>query len=294
VTTLEKPRGGSQDAAGESIAGQTWKARSPIDVEVTLSWGEYFGGKWTSPKSTNMRRPLVIRGLQEFKPQDLVLAVRTEDPPNVSERLVVSVVYYDQGHVKAYKAVFTSKNCSPIVVEDDADALLRMTVDSFYQRLFWDRQPESTLDSTSLDVPRFDLTLRVGQPDNAWSPTVDEQLLVKKLDRPGFNVRPTMHPVENQWEAPFFYADEHSTFLVNPSEQVYDFTLIDVYVPIPIDVVALEVPPLVQQVAVPNPLDPIWNPGWMQLVNPNIRNVIGANVSFPLDGVQFGALGLMR
>jgi hypothetical protein len=294
VTTLEKPRGGSQDSSGDTMANQTWQARSPIDVEVTLSWGEYFGGKWTSPKSTNMRRPLVLRGLQEFNPQDLVLAVRTEDPPNVSERLVMSVVYYDKGHVKAYKVVFTSKNCSPIVVEDDADALLRMSVDTFYQRLFWDRQPEATLDSTSLDVPRFDLTLRVGQPTNAWSPIVDEQLLLKKLDQPGFNVRPTMHPVENQWEAPFFYADEHSTFLVHPSEQVYDFTLIDIYVPIPIDVIVLEAPPLVQQVAVPNPIDPIWNPGWMQLVNPNIKNVIGANVSFALDGVQFGALGLVR
>jgi hypothetical protein len=290
---VEKPRRGTQDTSGDAFADQHWQQRSAIDVELTFSWGEYYQGKWISPKSTNMRRPLVIRGLQEFHPEELVLAARTETPPEVSERLVVSTIYYHKGDVKAFKVIFTSKNSGPIVREDDPDALLRDGVDVFYQHLFWDRQVESTLDSTSLDVPRFDLTLRVGQPASAWSPTIDETLFTKKLDQPGFNVRPAMHPVENQWEAPFFYADEHSTFFVKPDERVFDFSRVVDYVPIPFDPVVVEIPPLFEQVVVPNPRDPIWDPDWASLVNPNIKNVIGENVSFELDGVQFGALGLM-
>ncbi len=253
VTAVEKPRAGSQINETDTMANQHWKPRSPIDVELTFSWGEYYKGKWISPKSTNMNKPLVIPGLLEFHPQELVLAVRTETPPDVSERLIVSAVYYHKGDVKAFKVIFTSKNCGPIVIVDDADAVLRLNVDFFYQQLFWARQPESTLDSTSLDVPRLDLTLRINQPENAWSPTIDETVFTKKLNHPGFNVRPAMHPTENQWEAPFFYADEHSTFYVRPDERVFDFGRIVDYVPIPFDPIVVEIPPLYEQVVIPNP-----------------------------------------
>jgi hypothetical protein len=293
VTSVEKPRRGGQDTEGAPFADQRWHQRSPIDVELTFSWGEYYRGKWISPKSTNMKRPIVIKGLDEFHPQEIVLAARTETPPEVSERLVLSAIYFHKGDVKAFKVIFTSKNCGPIVREDDPDILLRDVVEVFYQRLFWDHQAESTLDNTSLDVPRAELTLRVGQPANAWSPTIDEVLFTKKLDQPGFNVRPVMHPIENQWEAPFFYADEHSTFFVRPDERVFDFSQIVDYVPLPLDPIIVDIPPLFEQVVIPDPLDPIWNPPWTNLVNPNISNVIGANVSFELDGVQFNALGLM-
>jgi hypothetical protein len=293
VTAVEKPRAGGQDSSSDTMANQKWQPRSPIDVELTFSWGEYYRGRWISPKSTNMRRPLVIKGLHEFHPQELVLAGRTDTPPEVSERLILSVIYYHKGDVKAFKVIFTSKNCAPIVREDDPDIALRDVVEVFYQRLFWDRQAESTLDSTSLDVPRLDLTVRVGQPANAWSPTVDETLLTKKLDHPGFNLRTVMHPIENQWEAPFFYADEHSTFHVRPDERVFDFSLVVDYVPIPLDPIVVDIPPLVRQVVVENPRDPIWDPAWSKLVNPNLMNVIGENVSFKLDGVRFDALGLM-
>ncbi len=134
----------------------------------------------------------------------------------------------------------------------------------------------------------------MGQPTNAWSATVDETIFTKKLDHPSFNLRTVMHPIENQWEAPFFYADEHSTFLVKPDERIVNWSMIIDYVPIPFEPVVVEVPPLYEQVVVIGPPDPIWDPGWTKLVNPNLKNVIGENVSFELDGVRFDALGLMR
>jgi len=41
-------------------------------------------------------------------------------------------------------------------------------------------------------------------------------------------------------------------------------------------------------------LDPVWNPGYRQLVEPNIKNVVGDVDGFDLDGVSFDAKSLMR
>jgi hypothetical protein len=294
LTILVKPRSGQQDQSIDPMAQQHWQPRAPVDVEITFNWGEYYNGSWVSPKSTNMGKPVVVRGLQEFHPEDIVLASRTEQPPNVSERLIFSLIYYHQSDVKAWKVVFTSKNVGPIMHEDDPDTTLRDGVEIFNRALFWDRQTEATLESTSLDVPRTDLTLRVAQPPHALSATVDETILTKQLPDPGFNVRTAMHPVENQFEAPFFYADEHSTFLLQPDETLRSFVQIVDYVPVATDPIKINVPILVEQLAGPNPRDPIWNPPWTNLVNLNLKNVIGNTDPFELDGVQFNALGLMR
>ena len=68
VTAVVKPRGGNQDSVGGDLASQTWAARSRLDVELTLNWGELYRGKWTSPKSTNMQKPLVVRGPHRLPP----------------------------------------------------------------------------------------------------------------------------------------------------------------------------------------------------------------------------------
>jgi hypothetical protein len=180
LTTMVKPRGGQQDQDDNNMADQHWKPRSPVDVEITFNWGEYYNGAWVSPKSMNMSKPLMIRGLQEFHPGDIVLAARTEQPANVAERLIFSLIYYHKSDVKAWKIVFTSKNAEPILYEDNPDATLRDGVEIFNRSLFWDRQTEATLDATSLEVPRQDLTVRVTQPPNALWPTVDETIFTRQ------------------------------------------------------------------------------------------------------------------
>src|SRR5262249_11656348 len=134
VTTLEKPRAGGQDQAPGSFAGQTWVPRSPIDVEITFSWGEYYQGRWISPKSTNMRRPLILEGLHEFHPEGLLLTCRTEAPAGVSERLILWMIYYDKGDFKVFQITFTSKNSSPVVADNDLDPSLFTLIVDFYQQ----------------------------------------------------------------------------------------------------------------------------------------------------------------
>lgn len=204
------------------------------------------------------------------------------------------VVYYHDDDVKAFLVVFTSKNASPIVLEDIADPELVNDVGRFYEQLFWERQGESTLDSNSLDVPRTNLTLRIAQPPNSASATKDETVLTKVSPFAGWNVRTVMHPVENQWEAPFFYADEHSTFYVEGDESHRTIDVIDEYVPIAVGTAPIHLDDLYEEVVIQNPRDPIWNPAWKQLVNPQITTVLATDVTFELDGTRFDALGLKR
>jgi hypothetical protein len=50
---------------------------------------------------------------------------------------------------------------------------------------------------------------------------LDESLLTKgDWLNPGYRLLPLMHPVQNQWEAPFVYSDEHSLFSVHPDERI--------------------------------------------------------------------------
>ncbi len=295
VTAIEKPHPGNQNPSTGMLADLPWNPNSQIDVELTFSWGEFYRGKWVSPKSTNMKRPLVIRGLSAFHPDELVLAARTETPPGLSERLVFSVVYFHPKAVKAFKVVFTTKNAGPMVNVDDPDLAL-FFLERFNQTLFWERLNKSTLDANSLDVPDSSLILRITQPDNAAVTTVDETVMTKVASPfPGYNVRPVMHPVANQWEAPFFYADEHSTFFVAPDERVETFNNVPVYVPTPDPLILnIVIPGLVERPVVVNPIDPVWNPPWREFVSPTIGNVISDNVTFKFDGVAFGAVGLMQ
>jgi hypothetical protein len=103
-----------------------------------------------------------------------------------------------------------------------------------------------------------------------------------------------MHRVENQWEAPFFYADEHSTFYVQGDETHHTVRDVDDYIPIAVAATPIHLDDLYEEVIVERPLDPIWDPPWKRLVNPRITTVLAADVSFELDGQRFDALGLRR
>ncbi|MFC7448962.1 neuraminidase-like domain-containing protein [Rhodococcus daqingensis] len=295
VTAVEKPRPGTQDTTDVPFAQQRWtQPTSRVDVELTLNWGELYRGKWSSPKSTNMAKPLVLKGLHAFDRKKLLLFARTDKPTGSAERLVFYVNYFDGAATKTHKAVFTSKNAAPIVFANDTDTALRDNVALFYGVLAWDPQLESTLDANSLDVPRTNLTLRIKQPTDAWTSNVDETLLTKTSGLPGWNLRSVMHPVENQWEAPIFASDERSVFQVQGDEQTGGFSLIDIYVPIKVGKTKFTIPDIYQEIVVRDPRDPIWNPPLKAFVNPRITNILGSDVAFALDGVTFDATGLMR
>lgn len=295
VTVVEKPESGNRSDTAWKMADQGWGSNARVTAELTFNWGEYYRGKWISPKSSEMKDPLRITGLSAFDRSKLVLAVRTEKPgPNLSERAVISVIYLDSG-LSVFKVTFTSKNSAPIV-ETSSDNELFNDVNFFNYELFWSGQTQATLDSNSLVL--FDRTLEVGvaQPMNAPVPSKSELVLTKTAQMlNGFRVRPVMHPVENQWEAPFFYTDEHSVFFVSADELVrsiairepgYYLDFVDVGVRDRIK----KIPKIYEKPVIPKPGDPVIKP-WVDVINTDYKTIITDNSTFEFGGVTFDARG---
>lgn len=296
LSSVVVPRRGSQDdqTNTDNFAAQKWKPPPPIDVDVTVAWAEYFGGKWLSPKSTNMNRPVRLDGLPSFKPESLILSGRTvarTPRPGGAEALVLSLSYHDPNVVtKAFRLTFASKNAPP-QVEAVADPWLAGNVEGFNRRLFWERQNGGLIDGAGFVVPRADFTVRVTQPAGATMPFVDEMLLGKRVGGGAWRVIPAMHPVENQWQAPFFYQDEHHTFFVQGTERIDRFTTLDSYLDLPaISQIPIHhaIPELIDHPVGP---EPGWDPSISPPLGAGIVKVLDSEVTFPFAGVPFRAAG---
>jgi hypothetical protein len=102
-----------------------------------------------------------------------------------------------------------------------------------------------------------------------------------------------LHPIDNQWNAPFFYSDEHSLFSVEAREVIWDDTWLDVFYdngPSPVYTID-HIPPVYEQPVIPNRGDPVIDP-WETSVNPNFKTIIQDNVAFRFGGAVFDAGGL--
>lgn len=243
LNTFEKPVDVNKDLTPTAISTKRWDTQKRLNVEINICWGEYYKGKWTSPKSTELTRPMVITGLTSFDSTQLQIYGRTdpvENPPGkFRERLILYLQYNGNGgDHKEGVFTFTSKNAPPYL-EYGSDALLRNNVADNLVSTF--TIPASTgflygWDLGVLELPfyymvmKFNSQLQLGgrdfkvnipQPGNSGTNSMVEEVLTKsqKLTS-GYTLLPTYHPVENQFEAPLAYADEHSTFFLQAYEKV--------------------------------------------------------------------------
>src|SRR6185436_20849356 len=129
----------------------------------------------------------------------------------------------------------------------------------------------------------------------------------------GYHVRPLLQKVGNQWEAPFFYYDEHSTFFVTPDERIrmvreYDGYFVEIPPKLP-DVVVI--PPLYEvPVLVPDPIGPVTHPegpflvrvspvvrpgeGLAGGINRKAQTVLPNSSQFNYGGAAIGAHGIVK
>jgi hypothetical protein len=301
VVRLDKPAKGDGSKTTWNVADQAWGSNATITAELTLAWGEYYKGKWTSPKSTEMKRPLKISGLDAYDPDKLVVSVRTQRPaPELSERLVFSIAYLAAGSA-VFRVTFTSKHSEPLIEplplalfgDPSGFSELLEPVKSFNYRLFWAAQANAELDTNSLRLKDRTFEVGVDQPEGGSSTPRSELILTKTaLLLDGFRVRPVMHGVENQWEAPFFYSDEHSIFVVQGDEVVWNESWFDVFYDVgpAIHFKVDEVPKYYEKPVIGKPGDPVINP-WEAVVNPNFTQVIKGSDTFVYEGVAFDAKG---
>ena len=203
----------------------------------------------------------------------------TVKPEGSSERLVFSVVYYHGDDVKAYtvdvhveeRLADRARGPARRGADHRRGSLLRAACSGSA------RASTRRLDSNSLDVPldRPHAAHRAAGERDRRRPSDETPADEDVSPFPGWNVRTVMHPVENQWEAPFFYADEHSTFYVEGDEHAsHDQSRRRVRADRRSARSRSRSPPLYEEVVIPNPRDPVWNPEWRHLVNPNFTTVL--------------------
>jgi hypothetical protein len=309
LNILEKPAGaGAGDFQGMSES--TWSTHNKRNIEINMCWAEYYKGKWTSPKSSDLNNPIKISGLDGFSRNIITLCARKEKPDSkTSERLIFNLYY--QNANKNYTIIYTSKNCPPVIQEDVKDDALYNNIRVFNYELYlkgYEGIATYVLNADRLDLPVKAVRISIDQPMHAEDPRIAEDLLTKTSAMyNGFRLLPIRHIVENQWEAPFFYDDEHSTFFINPDEilttalweyeQYYDpITIIQLDPDIPV-----YIPPLEEVEIIPDPVGPIINPSdpvtlpWGEITqntsNPNYKYRLSNSVKFGVDKVMFDAGG---
>ncbi len=267
LNILEKPVERNTGSSPKAISEKPWTDQKRINVEINMCWGEYFKGKWTSPKSTELKRPIVIPNIQSFDSRTISLYGRKDRVENPTgkfrERLDFYLIYYGTGSM--HRVIYTSKNAPPYIEKLNTLVNINQLVESEYTTFL---ESYMTLDTqnyfTQMLIPSSMFKTKVKQPAGATTNYVTENIFSKKdVLKTGLSITPLRHPVENQFEAPFSYADEHSTFFVQPDEKVYRrLPEIDIYFPwVELPLLEVNIPELVDK--------PI--PGWPPVMEDVIR-----------------------
>ncbi|MEO8416935.1 MAG: neuraminidase-like domain-containing protein, partial [Ginsengibacter sp.] len=230
LNVFEKPVDVKGNSTPTDVAKNPWSDQKKINVEVNICWGEYYKGKWTSPKSTDLRQPMIITNLATFYSGALIMYGRKETVENpvgkFRERLILYVRYRGNGGNNNNAVfTFTSKNAPPFLEYKDDTGLYNKVrnnlTTTFFDPYSGTSEPTS-LFNTQFSMPGKVFKVGVLQPYGAATGEVTENVLTKKDKLTNsFLILPTWHPVENQFEAPLSYADEHSTFFVQPDEATF-------------------------------------------------------------------------
>jgi hypothetical protein len=241
LNIFEKPLQADRAKNAQTISNEPWGNHAKINVEVNMCWGEYYKGKWTSPKSTDLNRPMILKNLPSFHGDWMKLYGRKETVENPTgkfrERLVFNVAYWGSTG-EQLKAIFTftSKNAPPYLTYGIDSILANSVINPVYET--FSKPYEGSSDTVEKNYTQIyysgkNFRVNVKQPDGALQNIKTENVLTKKdMLGPGFFVTPLWHPVENQFEAPLTYADEHSTFFLKPSVRTFNsIRIFDGYFP---------------------------------------------------------------
>ncbi|GAB1452745.1 hypothetical protein MASR2M47_28010 [Draconibacterium sp.] len=316
LNIFEKPEQVLGTKSAQGMKDDQLNVNAKKNVEISMSWGEYYKGKWTSPKSTDLKRPMIIKNLTWFNSNFLVIYGRkelTENPAGkFRERLIFNINYWGAGgQQKNGVFTFTSKNASPYLEYKFDSKLAQQVINPLYFSFHkpYEGTPEATeSNNTQILMPGKNFKVNVEQPAGASTTEITESVLTKKdVLTKGFAILPTFHPVENQFEAPLSYADEHSTFFVKPDEKV--FTPIwgfDFYYPIKEAPVLIDIPILVEKPIkdwIPEEILTIdetlitgnpWEKNTELInVNSNYTKVLATSQTFAFGDAMFGAGGKM-
>jgi len=323
LNIFEKPTPVTGTKSAQGIKDDPLTANSMKNVEVNMCWGEYYKGKWTSPKSTDLKRPVLLKNLTTFDSKNLFVYGRTEKVEGpigkFRERVIFNIHYgeishgYKEGDMNGYflmgyggKLTFTSKNAAPSFESAHDKPLIEKIHDLNYTlfQMPFETNKAMSLNSNNVLLPGKTFKVLVPQP-LAPQENLSETILTKKdILTNSFNLLSLRHPVENQFEAPLSYADENSTFFIKPEEEVFiPLQSYNQYYPIYEVPILTEIPILVENPIFGWPPEEIINWGGDRVSNPwewgreaiqmnsNINKMLPTTQTFLFGETEFGMPG---
>ncbi len=304
------------EKSAEFLSKRPISESAKINVEINMCWGEYYKGKWTSPKSTELNKPLIIKNLSSFNKKDLLLHGRkdfVEKPAGKFRERLIFVIQLGEGYWVKYesnidlkliggKFTFTSKNSPPLVQRSDYDSALQTKVVGPNETLFKKEDSKASWDNNRIDNSGKIFSINISQPANASQSEMKETIFTKKDELTnGFSLLPSRHPIENQFEAPLSYTDERSTLFAQPEEKITYVNDFDFYYPLP-PIIIVKPPIIIDR---PRPgwpkIDPIKpdfedviNDPWIvngPRINENINVVLSGDATFQFGNTVLGNPG---
>jgi len=292
VTFLEKAKENSEGQQGtngnESLQEMTLsQIASGIsagfpkkEVEIQLNWCEYFQGEWTERESSGFGDPIRVEVPRSFESRKTLIHVSLE-----KEEGSTDVVYIHLAHdiQRAFKVV--SKNSLP------------ETVDAGYAQIppYGRTGVQGTryASSDSL-VVIFLEQVRPGQvPGHA---PLTSKVILRQSNR--FLFTPCCNRVDTPTSElgklinPFFYQDNHHTFLVEPTLTEKTFWEHEDYIPIPtIPEQEWEYDEWWDRIPIdprwpfpdpPIPMDP-FDPGWVDPIDPLVKHQMKIKTDWATD-----------
>ncbi len=306
LNIFEKPAGGDPTNNFNTVAGSEWGEEVRVNVEVNISWGEYYKGKWTSPQSTEMSRPITFEDMGRYYDKMIKLFSRiskesvTAGPPR--ERLVLYLTYDGEATNKEVVITFHNKNSLPIIEYNKDNSL--ESLKKFNIKTYNSAYDESGTVVYSGPYTRYysnSFRVNIGQP---YSTSSENKEILSKTSE-GFEVHHARYNKSNRFESPLFYYDENGTFYVEPTERKYTpLPEIQIYYPVyEVPVKYPEIPELIEKPIPGWPKEEIiqfeeeqfsnpWN--WSEAdyrMNRNFDKLLPVTDTFIFDGAEFDTGG---
>jgi hypothetical protein len=197
-------------------------------VDIQLSWSEYFQGKWTTCESSGFGNPMSATIASSLNKQQVFIHVTKEDEDEGEERAVRINLLSWEWSVRAFRVV--SKNSTPEITDGTAYTIVPYSINTFTPTQF------KGLDSLKVNFVEHIETVNGGEQTLTY---VTKDILLKSDP---FSLLMSNSPSKQlslmtSIKSPFFFQDNQHTFFVEPSlteETRYDYKPWVVSKPIPV------------------------------------------------------------
>ncbi|TMV44388.1 PA14 domain-containing protein,virulence plasmid 28 protein [Paenibacillus mesophilus] len=219
---MEKPDLPDGDMAGTKADDIVSATTAAYTVKAILCWSEYYNGKWQPVKTSDVNRPTELGqfkmfGSSVFNRSELRLSVSAS---GTGGALTISISGQGQSSFRMY-------NTHSLPVRGEDIPFEEFDLKDIFEQ---SKKPSRKLDPSG---SIFTITYRHSglyhldiKKDSSLTRAVVKNGIGDRVIEP-------LHPLQNPWDAPFFYEDSRHLFYVKTAERIVRIPEWNEYVPIP-------------------------------------------------------------